>query len=328
MKTIRIDRVFEDPAAIRALVERHGPYRAMASYLPLSATVDQQTSNVAPWFRGTWAANGRPLVDGAELVLYHPPFIEAAARLFETSDVIPNTIAVNVNAPMPAGAVHVDIPSFRGATRDRYPIQLLQAMGSSGLFERWRIVEAGAVVWFYDGAGGAFDYWPRGLEGAMRSERAPLTNRALVADNDRMYHRIGCVGEPSPATPALSRDARIEHRGADGWCVTEGGRDVRRYVDDEIRISILWKGRIDSTTAGVADDLTPDHIAERFGRDLGSRGIAAATSASALRDSGWLDLVHATYYTPIDSSWVVSESETLSRDRSPNCKTFSNDPTV
>jgi hypothetical protein len=36
---------------------------------------------------------------------------------------------------MPAGAIHVDIPSFRGAGRDRYPIVLLQAMGASGLFE-------------------------------------------------------------------------------------------------------------------------------------------------------------------------------------------------
>ena len=38
-----------------------------------------------------------------------------------------NTIAVNANAPMPAGGIPVDIPSLRGATRDRYPIQLLQA---------------------------------------------------------------------------------------------------------------------------------------------------------------------------------------------------------
>ena len=67
---------------------------------------------------------------------------------------------------MRAGAIHQDIPAFRGAGRDRYPLTLLQAMGASGLFESWRIVEVGAVSWFYAGDGGAYDYWPDGLDGA------------------------------------------------------------------------------------------------------------------------------------------------------------------
>jgi hypothetical protein len=144
MSAIRIDKVFEEPLAVRALVERHGPYRALASYLPVSATRGVHATvgdgGTLPWFRGTWAANGRPLVDGAKLILENPRFREAASRLFDTAEVTPNTVVVNINAPMPAGAIHVDIPSFRGATRDRYPIQLLQAMGSSSLFEPWRIV--------------------------------------------------------------------------------------------------------------------------------------------------------------------------------------------
>lgn len=159
-------------------------------------------------FRGTWAANGQPLVDDARVILENPRFREAASRLFDTTEVAPNTVVVNVNAPMPAGAIHVDIASFRGATRDRYPIQLVQAMGSSGLFGPWRIIEAGAIVWFYDGPGGVYDYWPEGLGGAMRSERPPFTNRALVADNDRMYHRIGWIGDPAPTIPTITPGAQ------------------------------------------------------------------------------------------------------------------------
>jgi hypothetical protein len=34
---IKINDVFDDPGAIRRLVERNGPYRTMASYLPESA---------------------------------------------------------------------------------------------------------------------------------------------------------------------------------------------------------------------------------------------------------------------------------------------------
>ena len=179
--------------------ERHAPYCTMASYLPVSATIGEQASapqsGALPWFRGTWAANGPPLVDGAEPILGNRRFREAASRLFDGAEVMPTTIVINVNAPMPAGAIHV---SFRGATRDRYPIQLLQAMGSSGLFEPWRYVEAGAVAWFYEGPGGEFDYWPEGLSAPAQSERQPLSNCALVADNDRIYHRIGWIGEPTP----------------------------------------------------------------------------------------------------------------------------------
>lgn len=303
---IRIDKVFDDPLAIRSLVERHGPYRAMTAYLPVSArragwpTVAE--ARVLPWFRGTWAANGQPLVDGAKAILDNQHFREVASRLFDAVDVTPSTIVVNVNAPMPAGAIHVDIPSFRGATRDRYPIQLLQAMGSSGLFEPWRILEAGAVVWFYEGRGGAFDYWPLGLDGPMLSEHPPFTNRALVADNDRMYHRIGWIGDQDPIIPAITRDSQIR-RVASGWVISDGGRTVQTYSDEQIRISIVWKGRV-KPGFGPCDHeespLTFDRIMQVFVRDLNSRGIEVPTPASPLSDKRWLELVHSTYYEHVE----------------------------
>ena len=304
MEPIRIDGVFDDPVAVRTLVERKGPYRAMASYLPVSATRgERQATDTLPWFRGTWAANGRPLVEGARLILENPRFLEAASRLFDAAEVVPNTIAVNVNAPMPAGGVHVDIPSFRGATRDRYPIQLLQAMASSGLFEPWRVVEAGAVVWFYDGPGGQYDYWPYGLGGPMRSERQPLTNKALVADNDRMYHRIGRVGEPGASIPAISSGAQIAHVPGTGWVISDSGREIQWYPDEQIRISILWKGRLRPNAAeGNEQDapLTPERIAQIFRSDLVARGIRISASASPLSDQAWLDAVHSTYYSAVE----------------------------
>jgi hypothetical protein len=306
MEAIRIERAFDDPQAVRALVEKNGPYRALASYLPVSATRgDREASaehgRTLPWFRATWAANGRPLVKGAELILENPRFREAASRLFDGAEVIPNTIAINVNAPMPAGGVHVDIPSFRGATRDRYPIQLLQAMGSSGLFEAWRIIEAGAVVWFYEGPGGEYEYWPDGLDGLKRSSHAPLTNTALVADNDRMYHRIGWIGEPAAKIPAISPGAQIERLPGTGWAISDGGREVQRYSDQQIRISILWKGRIRiGSGAEEADQLTAEHIVEVFRSDLLARGLGGTSPAAPLSDQAWLDRVHSTYYSPVE----------------------------
>ena len=308
MEAIHIEKVFDEPHVIRALVERHGPYRALASYLPASATRGERETvargTTLPWFRGTWAANGRPLIAGAELILDNPRFREAASLVFNGAEVSPSTIAINVNAPMPAGGVHVDIPGFRGVTRDRYPLQLLQAMASSGLFEPWRVVEAGAVVWFYEGPGGEYEYWPNGLSGPKKSVRAPLTNRAVVADNDRMYHRIGWIGEPAAKIPEISPGAQIEHSSGSGWVITDGGRKVQHYNDEQIRISILWKGRV--TPVGGAPDekqdapLTPERIAELFSSDLASSGITMPPITSPLSDQAWLNLVHSTYYKPIE----------------------------
>jgi hypothetical protein len=105
------------------------------------------------------------------------------------------------------------------------------------------VAEAGAVWWSYHGRGGAYDYWPCGLGGPMRSEWPPFTNCALVADNNRMYHRIGWIGDLAAAPPALSAAAQIGRNGDGGWTITDAGRIPVRYDDRDMRISILWKAQ-------------------------------------------------------------------------------------
>jgi hypothetical protein len=301
---VKVESAFDDPHALRALIERHGPYRLVANYLPQSSELAVQASagpeTFLPWFRGNWAFNGRPLVDGADPILHNPRFIETASRLFDTQNVTPTNVFVNVNAPMPAGPVHADIPSFRGATRDRYSMGLLQAMGASGLFEHWRVIEAGAIAWFYDGPGGAYDYWPQGLAGPMRSERPPFWNVALVADNDRMYHRIGWIGDPAAQTPAISGGALIRHLDTGGWEVIDQGETRARYTDEQIRLSIVWKARVHAQATGErGSQLSPELVVEIFRADLRRRGIDTPLPASPLSDEIWISLLHKTYYTPV-----------------------------
>lgn len=313
---IRVDGVFDDPDAIRRLVERNGPYRTMASFLPESAVRGRAAASGAglpPHFRATWAAGGRELVDGAEVILRNPRLLRAAAELLG-ADVVPGTVAVNVAAPMPAGAIHVDVPSFRGADRDRYPMRLLQAMAASGLFEDWRVAEAGAVFWSYDGRGGAYDYWPDGLDRPMRSVRPPFANFALVADNDRMYHRIGRTGDPAAAPEVLSAAAQIDHDAAGGgWIITDtdAGAAPVRYADRDIRISILWKARVRQAPEGSAAPLTPapltpELITEIISADLARRGLQADGHVPSLADEQWLGLVHSAYYVPVDAALVTA----------------------
>lgn len=88
---IRVHGVFYDPGAVRRAVERNGPFRTMASFLPGSAVCGRQGTagkGVPPHFRATWAAGGRPLVDGAGVILPNPRLLRAASQLLD-AEVIP-----------------------------------------------------------------------------------------------------------------------------------------------------------------------------------------------------------------------------------------------
>ena len=301
-KPIRIEPAFEDREAIRAMFARHAPYRAIAAYIP-DAVVDDAAKPeaeqvVQPWFRGNWAAGGEPLVEGAEAILHNKQFLEAAKTLFGTSRVFPEFVVVNVNAPMSAGMIHVDIPAFHGATRKQYPLSFLRAMGSSGLFEKWRVIQAGAVAWFYEGAGGSFDYWPEGLDGPMLSERAPFGNVALMADNDRMYHRIGPIGDADAAPPRISASAQIQPAGEGDWAIVENGEVRAAYPDRAIRLSLVWKAEVRDRE--LKDDiLNLDRVMAIFTADLRRRCVGFDMPSNPLAGAAWLLLLQRTYADPI-----------------------------
>jgi len=296
-KPMRIQPAFEDHALIRTLFERHAPYRAIAAYAP-DAGVDeaslQPTGTVLPWFRADWALGGKSLVEGAELILRNKGYLDAARALFDTSSVHPEFVVVNLNAPGPAGFTHVDVPSFHGATREHYPLPFLNAMRCSGLFEPWRVIHASALAWFYDGAGGSFDYWPEGLAGPMRSEQPPFGNFALLADTDSLYHRIGRVGSPGVALPAISSAAQIECNGDGDWEIVEHGEVRATYPDYAIRRSVLWKAAVGDRGLR-ADSLTLDRIMEILTTDLRIRDVEFRRPSDPLTSAAWIALLNQIY---------------------------------
>jgi hypothetical protein len=294
---IRIDSAFDNSEKIRVMFEEKAPYRAMAAYAPsgiVDETREQTERPVLPWFRGNWAVGGKPLVEGAENILWNKKFLEAAKACFGAELVEPEFVAINVNAPMPAGATHIDNPSFYGATRENYPLPLLRVMGHSGLFEAWRVVRASTISWFYEGSGGSFDYWPEGLDGPMRSEQPPFENVALCADTDRIYHRIGSIGDPDAVLPRMSAAAQIQPDGNGNWEVLEN-REVRAtYPRQAIRFSILWKAGIRERESGI-DNLTLDRIMTIFTGDLRHRGVGFQAPSDPLGDPAWILLLQRIY---------------------------------
>lgn len=303
-KPIRIEPAYEDREEIRAMFERYAPYRALAAYAPegLKAESREETKrSVLPWFRGDWALGGKPLVEGADLVLRNERFLEAARSMFGSPHVRPEFVAVNINGPMPAGNIHMDNPSFYGATRVNYPLPFLRVMGFSGLFKAWRVVQASAISWFYESAGGSFDYWPDGLEGPMLSEQPPFGNVALISDNDQLYHRIGAIGEGNGGElPQISAAATIQPKGTGTWTILENGEVHATYPNHAIRFSVLWKAEVrdgESRPQG----LTLDRIMEIFIADLHDRGIDFQVPSDPLADTPWVLLLQSIYAPPIAS---------------------------
>jgi len=299
-KPIRIEPAFDEPEQIRAMFERHAPYRAVAAYAPEGVkdeTREEAKRSVLPWFRGDWALDGKPLVKGAEAILHNTSFLEAARAAFGTPLVYPQFVAVNINGPMPAGTTHIDNPSFYGATRVDYPLPFLRVMGHSGLFEPWRVVRASILSWFYQGSGGSFDYWPEGLDGPMQSEKPPFGNIALCADTDRMHHRIGPIGDPDAASARISAAAQIHSNGNGNWSIIENGEVRATYPHHTIRFSILWKAVIGDRKSN-AGDLTLDRIMEIFTADLRHRRVDFQMPTDPLSNTTWILMLQGIYAHP------------------------------
>jgi hypothetical protein len=265
---------------------------------------------VPPWFRGDWAYS-EPLVDGADAVLANPAFRAAAQQVFGAEVVCPQVVYVNVMAPMlSSGPPHVDVPAFRGLDRREYPVWLLHVMHRSGLFVRWKIDIATAVAWFYEGEGGEFVYWADGPTAPPRRIGAPLSNRAVVGDNDVMFHRVSRIGAPGRAMPeGATLDAELRPAADDptAWSVVDAGRELLRYAAEDLRVSISWKAECfaDAEAARIwrehVDDVDLETVVERFLRAASDAGVQLARPADPLRDEAFIRTLSDLFPIPAPS---------------------------
>ena len=296
---VRVERVVDDPARIRRLVEARAPYWPVqryfandAEYASLSGAQDAAPMLVAPVFRGNWAVDGVP-EPGVAALLQHPPFVEAARRLFDAEIVLPQAVYVNLTWQLPfaQGAGHTDVPAFRGVDRRTVPIAWLTLMGQSGLFEDVRLRIATAVAWFYEGADGGFEYWPDGPTAPSRLHEGRIENTALVGDNDFMWHRVRPTGRPEGGMARLSLDSELAFEGG-CFAVRDGGRELGRFGWDALRVSLSWKALTFASDAERRSyeehrgEIDLAEVARRFRADLAARGVELAWPGDPARDPG------------------------------------------
>ena len=298
---VRIEPAYDDRAAVLDAIRAVDEWWPIARY---AASKEEQAASggtagavpyVPPWFRRDFALDGEALVPGADRVLHNPAFVAAAHEVFGADvTVAPSTVYVNVMLPSVVPFIaHTDVPAFRGFTRADHPIWLLTVMLHSGLFEAWRVQLATAVSWFYEGDGGTFHYWPDGAEAAPSSVAAPYGNVAVLADNERTYHGVGPVGTDGGFVQGLTYDTLL-HRVEGGWEMRDGDRVLGSGTDDEVRITVSWKGEIH--TGDEADDLlTIDRVVEVFRADLAARGVDVDPPTDPEADPDWVQTLSDHY---------------------------------
>jgi hypothetical protein len=283
---ILLDKVFDDPGRIETLLIRHAPYWNQVRYMPAASRASAATmpaghpfaleGGAPPLFRGDWLG-GRDQVEGVEELVGAPVLLEAAKNLFGGTFASPTFLYVNLTAPMAqVDAGHVDVPAFRGLDRPRAPGWLLLAMRRSALFERWAVRTATAVVWFYEGMGGALRYWPEGPRGASVTAE-PLPNSGIIGDNDTMFHRVEAVGDPA-LWQAVPRTSELHHLGGDRWGIRDGADLLSTFGFEQLRVSLSWKAAVafdeeeELQLRNGDDALTLDHAIEILVGALSERG--------------------------------------------------------
>lgn len=306
---VRIDALFDDPGVVEELLVRHAPYWPVqryvanrAEYAALSGDQGGAPMVVGPVFRGDWAFDGE-VADGVQPILDHPALADAARQVFDAEIVRPHTVYVNLThqLPFPQGRGHTDIPAFRGFDRTTVPVAFLTIMGQSGLFEDVRVKVATAVAWFYEGDDGGFEYWPDGADQPPVVHEGDITNTAVVADNDFMWHRVRPTGRPEDGLPSLTLDSQLEHRGGDRWALVDGERTVAETDRRGLRVSLSWKATLFEDEADRRrhdehlDDIDLATVRARFRSDLAERGVRVDIPADPARDPAFVQTLVDTY---------------------------------
>lgn len=294
---VALEPAFNDVDGILTLLRKGSPYKT------LSAVHKNTGETSAGWFRNFWALGGKVVFEGAEEHFYNPLFIDAAKESFQAEVIRPVAMMTNLNLPARGSLKHLDLPFFRGMQNREVPSWMLASMGYSQLFHEWAIPVASAITWFYPGPGGDFEYWPEGVNQASKLETAPFLNRAVLADNEYMFHRVGALGPESKqlAYEDIGYSATLRLVDDKQWLVEEDGDVLYRFDYDEVRLSILWKAHCFKHQAEAdsyedhSHDLSASDVVDIFSNALKKKGIQFEEPDDLYTDERWKEIIVKEY---------------------------------
>jgi len=261
---------------------------------------------LSPVFRGYLARGGVCLFREIEDCYYNSGFLDLVRSYWGARYAEPESMLFNLQGPCrEGGSPHIDGTRFRGLQMENTPTWLLNTMSKSGLFRRWQAKKAQVIAWYYRGRiGGGFDYWPDGPQGRPRQMPAPMWGRAVVVENERMYH---CAQSNGPAAlrhpEGLAIDSRLapDPETEGGFRITTGDRVIQRIPADEMRFLVHWGAQVylDDEELRVAqdhtDDLTHERAFEILIADLRARGECFELPSDPLTDRAFIRLLNRVY---------------------------------
>jgi hypothetical protein len=133
----------------------------------------------------------------------------------------------------------------------------------------------------------------------MLREQPPFRNVAIMADNDRMYHRIGRVGAPNAPLPQMTATAELCAVGGDTWAIVENGEVRATYSFNAVRLSLVWKADLEPEADSESLDL--HQVMSIFVADLSRRKVDFRVPGDPLSDKTWIATLDSVYGTGPDS---------------------------
>ena len=302
------------------LVRREGPWSLiLAQHFKSPEEVLASTSGALPegakvtWdmflspvFRGYFAQGHTCLYPEIEDCFFNEKFLDLVRGYWKAKYARPENMLFNLQGPcLGPTSPHIDATRFRGISFQTTPVWLMNIMVKSGLFKRWQAKKAQVIAWYYKGRiGGAFNYWPDGPDAAPRQIKAPMWGRAVVVENEMMYHTAEASGPvPMRKPKGLTIDSMIapDPESEKAWRIVSAGQTIQRIPADEMRFLVHWGADIFmdfqelKTTLDHSDDIGHERVFDMFIADLRSRGAIFEVPSEPMTDRAFIQLLTRTY---------------------------------
>lgn len=277
---------------------------------------------LSPVFRGYFAQASTMLYPEIEDCFLNSKFLDLVRGYWGAAYATPENMLFNIQGPCGAGgSPHVDATRFRGVTMHNSPIWLMNTMVKSGLFKHWQARKAQVISWYYKGQiGGGFNYWPEGPHGQPKQINAPMWGRAVVVENEMMYHSAESNGPSHMRRPeGLAINSMMQANTADkgAWQITTDSQVIQNIAEDEFRFLIHWGADIYMDYAELkraldhSDDITHEQVFDIFVKDLRARGLEFDVPTDPLTDKAFIGLLTRAYDPGVPSIFPPEPTEQL-----------------
>lgn len=256
--------------------------------------------------RGYLAKYGACLYPEIEDLFHNTKFLNLVRDYWGADYAIPENMLFNISGPAASSDPgHIDATDFRGVGQKNAPIWLMNTMTKSGLFRHWQKKKAQIVGWFYSGSiGGGFTYWPDGPQGQPARIVQPMWNRAVVVENEMMFHRAepnGPVDQRKPEGLALNSLFSADPDTVDDWQLSTDGKVIQKVPAREARLLVHWGADIFmdmdelKTVMEHKDDIGLDQVFDIFIKDLRAKGHSFEIPSDPVRDTSFIRLLTSVY---------------------------------